>query len=534
MRTDWCFLVSGGRWPLMVGVNPCFSFVDEKNPSDQNQLRRAAKYTNSFVKWWRKVVEGRLEPDVEKTKDGKVSPLCGYQYPLVFGVERVPHETRDLFVPHGESSKHIIVLHRHRYHRVEVIDHEGAVLSEDALLRQLETIREDKGASKEADVGLLTSGARDHYAKARHNMIRVSPSVNGPSFRDLDSCLFVLVLEDSSSSSVLERTRSNLHGIDGSNRYFDKHQLIIHADGSMGMCLEHGCNDGMTWLRMIEEVWADVHPDVKSKYSPLTTKEVNSAIRPTRPLEWDLSERKTRKDIQKAADDAVALVDDVDSHYETFADFGREEIKKWKVSPDAAVQMAYQLAYSRVNPQEGNPATYESCSIKNFFHGRTETIRSCTNESAALVQAFKSSSSAEEKRKLLAEACKMHVNVAVGARTFAGPAPGVDRHLLGLKTAALQLGEPMHEIFTHPSFAKGSTWILSTSNVTTPFFDAFAFGAVTGKGYGIGYMTLADKLPLFITSYRSGQQSSTSSKKFGQAVSDALREFQKIQQGLNP
>lgn len=513
----------------MVHVNPCFTLGDEKDPKEQDQLKRAAKYALSMVRWWRKVVELRLEPDTEKTANG-IQVLDGYQYPLVFGVERVPHLTRDLFIPHGADSKHIVVIHRHRYHRIDVVNHEGAVLSEKALLSELERIREDKGTDLENDVGLLTTGARDHYAKARHDMVRISPTINGPSFRDIDSCLFVVVLEEFSSDSVQERTRNNLHGVNGSNRWFDKHQLIVHADGALGMCLEHGCNDGLTWLRMFEEVWFDTHPEIKSKYSPLKTKETSSLIRPTKTLEWEVGGERAQQDIATAADAATKLVDDVDLHFEQFKEFGREAIKSWKVSPDAVAQMAYQLAYSRVNPKLGSPATYESCAMKPYFHGRTETIRSCTNEAKEMVRIFNSAdASAEAKRTALAKACSKHVAVANGARSCSGPNIGVDRHMLGLRTAAGRLGIQMPEVFTDPSFAKGSTWILSTSNVTTPYFDAFGFGAVSGSGYGLGYMTLPNSIPVCVSSFFSGQKKDTSSQKLGQAISIALRDFQRAQ-----
>jgi len=50
--------------------------------------------------------------------------------------------------------------------------------------------------------------------------------------------------------------------------------------------------------------------------------------------------------------------------------------KAAKLSPDGAAQMAFQLAYYRV--QHAVPPTYESCNMQHFHHGRTETIRSVT------------------------------------------------------------------------------------------------------------------------------------------------------------
>lgn len=46
---------------------------------------------------------------------------------------------------------------------------------------------------------------------------------------------------------------------------------------------------------------------------------------------------------------AVALANDVDSHIIPFSDFGKGLIKKCKISPDAFIQLALQLAHYRVN-----------------------------------------------------------------------------------------------------------------------------------------------------------------------------------------
>lgn len=47
---------------------------------------------------------------------------------------------------------------------------------------------------------------------------------------------------------------------------------------------------------------------------------------------------------------AQALADDVDMHILIFQDFGKEKIKKCRISPDSFIQMAFQLAYYRVSP----------------------------------------------------------------------------------------------------------------------------------------------------------------------------------------
>lgn len=46
---------------------------------------------------------------------------------------------------------------------------------------------------------------------------------------------------------------------------------------------------------------------------------------------------------------ARALADDVDMHVFAFRDFGKGKIKKCRVSPDAFIQIALQMAYYRVS-----------------------------------------------------------------------------------------------------------------------------------------------------------------------------------------
>lgn len=47
---------------------------------------------------------------------------------------------------------------------------------------------------------------------------------------------------------------------------------------------------------------------------------------------------------------AQALADDVDIHVLIFRDFGKDKVKKCRISPDSFLQIALQLAYYRVSP----------------------------------------------------------------------------------------------------------------------------------------------------------------------------------------
>ena len=67
-----------------------------------------------------------------------------------------------------------------------------------------------------------------------------------------------------------------------------------------------------------------------------------------------------------------------------FDEFGKERIKSFRLSPDAFVQLALQVAM--VQRFGRCKSVYESASTRRFRHGRTETLRPVSNESRQFVQ----------------------------------------------------------------------------------------------------------------------------------------------------
>ncbi len=498
-----------------------FLFNDDKNEM-KNPCLRVSKFAVSLVRWWRKVVEGRLEPDLDGGK-----PTCHHQYGQVFGVERVPSETRDGLIRHP-FSKHIIVIRGRNFYRVDVVSDDGKVVTPEVLSKQLsEIVSKKKSSSLSEDVGVLTSGGRTEYAKARKELEKQDG--NKTSFRDIDTSLFVVCLDDETWGDDMEKKSSRmLHAKDGGNRWWDKHQVVISDDGVMGMSFEHGCNDGLIWSRMCTEAYADM-AGKGSGFSPLGIGSVNSQLAPVKSLPFSIS-KVDKTNIEEAAKAAKVLIDDIDTEVARFDGFGRDTIKNFKVSPDAFAQMSFQLAYRKLHGK--NAATYEACAMKHFYHGRTETIRSCTTQSSKMCDAFlDTKSSKETRRQLLQEACKRHVELAAGARgAGADDNLGVDRHLRALKCMAEEKGLPVPAIFTDPVYGRSTTWILSTSNVTSPLYDIFGFGAVAGEGYGFGYMTSPKSIPMNITSFKSGQKDpiKTGSAAMAKEVVSSLLDFQKV------
>ena len=64
---------------------------------------------------------------------------------------------------------------------------------------------------------------------------------------------------------------------------------------------------------------------------------------------------------------------------------------------------------------------------------------------------------------------------------------GVDRHLFGLKKC-LREGEELPALFRDRAYGYSGTWFLSTSQLSSEFFNGYGWSQVVDEGWGIAYM----------------------------------------------
>ncbi|KAF3699634.1 Carnitine O-palmitoyltransferase 1, liver isoform [Channa argus] len=224
---------------------------------------------------------------------------------------------------------------------------------------------------------------------------------------------------------------------------------------------------------------------------------------------------------------AQALADDVDCHVFPFREFGKGQIKKLRISPDAFIQIGLQLAYYR--DRGGFCLTYEASMTRLFREGRTETVRSCSNESSAFVKALESGKAEEQCRSLFRLASERHQNLYRMAMTGAG----IDRHLFCLYVVSKYLGVEspfLKEVLSEP-------WRLSTSQTPVQQMELFdlknhpdyislggGFGPVADDGYGVSYIIVGEDMINFHVSSKHSC-SETDSHRFGAQISKALQDI---------
>jgi carnitine O-palmitoyltransferase 1, liver isoform len=211
-------------------------------------------------------------------------------------------------------------------------------------------------------------------------------------------------------------------------------------------------------------------------------------------------------------------------------------MKTCRLSPDAYIQMALQLAYYRDYGKFS--LTYEASMTRLFREGRTETVRPCTIESAAWVKSMEDkNATSEEKVHLLREACKRHQQGYVDAMC----GRGVDRHLFCLYVVSryLEIDSPfLKEVLSEP-------WKLSTSQTPlgqTPKTDlkknpgvmsaSGGFGPVSREGYAVSYILANDDLIFFhVSSHKSCEITNTD--RFGKGIFRAMNDIKLLFEDFN-
>ncbi|KAG8753963.1 hypothetical protein FRC11_006931, partial [Ceratobasidium sp. 423] len=234
-------------------------------------------------------------------------------------------------------------------------------------------------------------------------------------------------------------------------------------------------------------------------------------------LDWEVDST-IEEEIKQAEARAKAIVEDSDASQLWYSEYAADWMKKSaKVSPDAYIQLALQLAWYK---QQGSfTATYETASTRLFKHGRTDVIRTYSTDTRDFVKTMTDpGASADAKLAALQRAATSHNTYTRDAST----GKGCDRHLFGLRQM-LRPGESS-PLFEDELFAKSAEWKLSTSGLSAgERFLGTGFGTVWPDGYGINYLAGPKLIKFGIESKHSCPTTSTADFKAN--IVESLREM---------
>ncbi|ROV97735.1 hypothetical protein VMCG_07396 [Cytospora schulzeri] len=436
--------------PVVLNLNPFFLLEDDPTPARNNQVTRAASLVVSALEFVRAVRKEELPPDTIRG-----TPLDMYQYSRLFGTARVPTDA-GCQIEQDPESKHIIIMCHGQFYWFDVLDdNSDLIMTERDVAINLQTIVDDAAQTPIQDaakgaLGVLSTENRKVWSGLRDVLTREEGSNNADCLGIVDSALFIVCLdytEPATASALCQNMLCGTSEIEKgvqigtcTNRWYDKLQIIVCKNGSAGINFEHTGVDGHTVLRFASDVytdtilrfartingqaptlWASTSPD-PSKRDPDSFGDVNTT---PHKLEWDMTPE-LKIAVRFAETRLADLIEQNEFQCLDFQGYGKNFITSMGFSPDAFVQMAFQAAYYGLYGRV--ECTYEPAMTKMYLHGRTEAVRTISQESVNFVQTFWADNPAEQKVEALKRACQTHVNNTKEC----AQGQGCDRHMYAL------------------------------------------------------------------------------------------------------
>nr|WP_042194777.1 choline/carnitine O-acyltransferase [Kibdelosporangium sp. MJ126-NF4]CEL21554.1 Carnitine O-palmitoyltransferase II, mitochondrial precursor [Kibdelosporangium sp. MJ126-NF4]CTQ95879.1 Carnitine O-palmitoyltransferase II, mitochondrial precursor (EC 2.3.1.21) [Kibdelosporangium sp. MJ126-NF4] len=481
----WRTRYLGRRDRIALNANFFFLFKDSVG---SGQADRAAGLIASAVAYKAMVDSEQLPPVVLR---GQAQSMEQHKY--LFSCTRVPGAEQDTArAPYGDEwpgpspARHIVVFHRGRMFRMDVLDEQGLPYAISELADGLGAVLASE-ESQSTSVGHLTTKARAEWAASRQALIALDPA-NSEALDVVETALFCVSLEDFAPADKLSACDALLHG-DSANRWFDKAvSFVVFADGRAGINVEHCLLDGTTILAFVDAVLT----------TQGTSSEPGKGTPKVESIRFVLDDA-LHADVTaagKAFADYAAANATTDLSFE---DMGTSRIKQLGMSPDSFVQAAYQLAHLRSKGLTG--ATYESIATRQYQNGRTEAMRVVTPEMVRFVTAMRDpDTDTATRRAALREAGAKHV--ARAKQCQAGQAP--EQHLWELQMIQRRRGAELGataplRLYESPGWVVMRDDYLSTSSAPSSNIQYFGFGSTSSRCIGVAYVLLPDRLNIYLS-----------------------------------
>jgi carnitine O-acetyltransferase len=348
------------------------------------------------------------------------------------------------------------------------------------------------GSAGGASVGPLTTKARAAWASSRA-ALRAADPANPAALDVVETALFCVALEPSTPPDDAAKCAQLLHG-DSRRRWFDKAvSFIVFPDGSAGINVEHCRLDGTTVLSLVDGMLSedtDAHERTVGAHAqgPPGAAPITFVLTP-----------ELREDIDAAATDFADFAASVATRLVVFDDVGSTRAKALGTSPDAFVQMSYQLAHRRAKGYTG--PTYESIATLRFHHGRTEAMRVVTPQVLAFVAAMDDpDASTDDRVAAFRAAADAHVARAMACQQGSAP----EQHLWELSLIQQRHGAELG-VMEPPAIVRSPGWTImrddamSTSSAPSVHVHGFGFGSTSDHCIGVAYVLLPDRLILHLS-----------------------------------
>lgn len=474
----------GRRVRTAINANFFFLFKD----GETDQFRRAADLVMAALAHKDAVDSGRMPWTVQR---GAPLSMQGHKY--LFSSARLPGVEKDTVrtpystaFPGPSKETHIVVFVQGHIFRLDVIGADGRPHSLDELTAALADISRSV-TTRGQGVGSLTSLDRPDWARQRDRLRGLDPA-NARTVDIIESAIVGLALEPVPPADTLDLCQTLLTG-DSGNRWFDLAiTFIVFPGGRSGLNGEHTYLDGTVIAEFIAAMMA-VPPAGHATTLGARPQGKPACTELTFHLDDEL-----KAAIGQAGTAFDACAASTSGQLFEIEGYGSDRAKELKLSPDAFIQLVYQLAHQRAKGFVG--ATYESISNRRYRFGRTEAMRVVTPEVIGFVAAMEDPGRTDvERGRAAREAAARHVARARECQASEAP----EQHLWELDMIQQrQGGGPRLALYESPGWRIMRDDYLSTSSVPS-VVDALGFGATSGHCIGIAYQFLPDRTRAYLS-----------------------------------
>lgn len=499
LRPFWDDAYLEWREPLPLGLNYCFRLENGR------WGKGAADFVLRVARAAALLGRGELEAELNRAGPQAMDQARSLFY------SRIPCPGADelLTVPLAAPPS-ITILCRGFVFLLPLYGESGSLVSPAGLEDSLAAIRLaaeklEKAGSPVCPIGAVTTAPRERAASLRAAL--KSSQSNRVNLQALEQSLLVLCLAPAARSDE-DFTHMLLAG-EARNRWFDKSLQVIAANGGgFGINLEHaGCDAGI-WAWLLDRAASLRGEEEAATDAPL----------PFRLLEWEAAQP-LRGELEALEEDFRRRADGLDLAQASFPEFSRDALKALRTSPDAFLQVCFQLAQHSIFGELRS--SYEAVSMRSYAGGRTECARGSTQAALVLAQAI----SRKTDKKILLELYRKAERAHLGRLVSCQRGQAVERYVFGLQTMWRLKGKELG-VNSPPAFFSDPGWLkikrdsLSTSGMAADGIRAFAFAPVVEDGFGIGYAPGRESSVITATSFRgSGLKARDFCEAFGASAS---------------
>ncbi|CAO4381415.1 unnamed protein product [Caenorhabditis nigoni] len=415
------------------------------------QISRAADVLYHWLSVWDKIRHGKWPVTSSRGVTWDMD-----QFHHLFSSNRTPHMPRDTIDRYfktkeeGDTPCHVIVCCNGCFWKINILNQDDDTLkTADELFNMLKFVKDNSSDESSGCVSKLTTSHRDVWTTNRDELLRVS-AANMRHLKDVESSILFMSLVSKNGGNDHQKLMTDALQDESWFVWQDKSvSITIYEDAQVMVQGDHSNIDAIVLLQVGDYAASRVR---KELWHPQKTGSDKHFEFPER-LIFELNEP-LRHAISQAEVDFYKSKQLYRARPVHFFGYGNDLCRTAKLYTDTVVQLALQLAFLKTHGSFG--PIYETASTRKYFHGRTETVRGCTQQFVRFAKALTDEKKTEKEdlKKLFDSAINAHNQLMADCMD----GRGFDRHLLGLKQTLTIMNKGCGPKRAIPNFLKDDTW----------------------------------------------------------------------------